>query len=106
MATIQPRVQVCLDAETKAIYDRAAKAMGLSTSRLIASICSDAADNVIKITKMLEATKANPSPDALLRFAKGVAVDARQQLAGHQVDLEDAIAAVKSKTKAKAKPKA
>ena len=106
MATIQPRVQVCLDAETKAIYDRAAKAMGLSTSRLIANICSDAADSIVKVTKVLEDSKADPSPDSLLRFAKGFAIDARQELAGHQVDLEDAIAAVKSKTKAKGKPKA
>lgn len=95
-----------MDAETKAIYDKAAKAMGLSTSRLIANICSDAADSIIKVTKVIEASKADPSPDALLRFAKGFAVDARQEIAGHQVDLEDAIAATKSKSKAKGKPKA
>lgn len=106
MATIQPRVQVCLDADTKAIYDKAAKVMGLSTSRLIANICGDAAPSIIQVTKMLESAKTGSTADELLRFAKGFAVDARQELAGHQIDLEEAIAANNSKTKAKGKPKA
>lgn len=106
MATIQPRVQVCLDAETKAVYDNAAKVMGISTSRLIANICSDAAPSIIQVTKMLSASQVEPSPARLLKMAKAFAVDARQEIAGHQVDLEDAIAAIKTKPKPKAKPKA
>lgn len=106
MATIQPRVQVCLDAETKAVYDNAAKVMGISTSRLIANICGDAAPSIIQVTKMLESAKTGTSPLELLKFAKGFASDSMDEIAGHQIDLEDAIAATKRKTKAKGKPKA
>lgn len=106
MATIQPRVQVCLNAETKAVYDNAAKVMGISTSRLIANICGDAAPSIIQVTKMLESAKTGTSPLELLKFAKGFASDSMDEIAGHQIDLEDAIAATKRKTKAKGKPKA
>ena len=109
MATIQPRVQVCLDAETKAIYENAAKAMGISTSRIIANICGDAAPTILGLTKMLESVKVDPSPAKYLDMAKGITVEARQTilnasstLDGVQLDLEAEIAKSKGQDKVRA----
>lgn len=116
MATIQPRVQVCLNADTKAIYDNAARAMGIPTSKLIANICADAAPNIVQLTELLNQAKTSSSPVAFLNMAKDLAVDARQNAADAQIHLEDVIAAhqikdkpqepPKPKQKPKAKPKA
>lgn len=106
MATVRPRVQVCLDQETKDLYDACAEAMGMATSRLIAQVCVDASPAMAKVLAVIQKAKHSQDKSSILEFAKAFAVDARQELAAHQVDLEDAIAASKSKTKAKAKPKA
>lgn len=106
MATLRPRVQVCLDQKTKELYDACADAMGMPTSRLIAQICVDASPSLVKVLDVLTKAKKTTDNVALLEFAKAFAVDARQELADHQLDIEDAIASVKVKTNAKGKSKA
>lgn len=106
MATVRPRVQVCLDQETKDLYDACADAMGMATSRLIAQVCVDSSPAMAKVLQLLNKSKASEDKSSILEFAKAFAVDARQELAGHQIDLEDAIAANKGKAKPKPKPKA
>lgn len=106
MATVRPRVQVCLDQETKDLFDACADAMGMATSRLIAQVCVDASPAMTKVLQLLNKTKVSEDRSSILEFAKAFAVDARQELAGHQIDLEDAIAANKGKAKPNPKPKA
>ncbi len=95
MATVRPRVQVCLDAETKAIYDDLADAFGISTSRMIASVLVDCAPSLQKVGEAMRLAIEEKDPLTLLQAGKGFAVDARQVIADAQVDLEDMIAATK-----------
>jgi hypothetical protein len=59
-----------------------------------------------KVLQAIQKAKSSQDSTSLLEFAKAFAVDARQELAGHQIDLEDAIAANRKGSKPKGKPKA
>lgn len=106
MATLKPRVQVLLNDDTKAVFDRLAGLFGISTSRMIASVLDDLAPQMIKVADIMQQAKDSAEPLKMLESAKAFAVDSRQVIANEQLHLEDLIAASKTKTKAKAKPKA
>lgn len=97
MATVRPRVQVCLDEETKAVYDNLAAVFNISTSRMIASVLADAAPAMVKVAEMMKSAKASTDPVAIFEAAKGFAVDSRQLIANEQVHLEDLIAQSKKR---------
>lgn len=97
MATVRPRVQVCLDAETKAVYDDLADAFGISTSRMIANVLADCAPSMIKVSKAMKMAKNNNDALTLLNYGKELAVEFRQEVADAQVDIEDMIAVTKKK---------
>lgn len=103
MATVRPRVQVCLDEETKAVYDNLASVFGISTSRMIASVLADCAPSMVKVGEMMQQAKASADPVAIFEAAKAFAVDSRQLIANEQVHMEDLIAESKKASKAKSK---
>lgn len=103
MATVRPRVQVLLDEETKAVYDKLAGLFGISTSRMIAGVLADCVPSMLIVAEAMERSKKSSDPVAMFEFAKAFAVDSRQLIADEQVHLEDLIAESKKAIKGKSK---
>tara|TARA_R100001129_G_C5300667_1_gene242468 strand:+ start:587 stop:865 length:279 start_codon:yes stop_codon:yes gene_type:complete len=91
MATKNPRVAITLPEETKRLYERAGELMGVSASKYIASILTEASPGVQELIALLE--KRGEKVDTLVGLSK-LSREVADEL---QTDLVDEIAAQKTR---------
>ena len=104
MAATNPRLQVPLSDELLARYKAVGKVFGVSATRVAADILGESIGVIEQAALMIEKSRVDQQNSAAV-VADGlmkIVVDTRQAVADCQIDLEDAIAASKKKSKAKA----
>lgn len=108
MATVKPRFQVLLKADTKQVIERAAAQMGISGSKLVAQFLDEAVPAIRMIGNAFDEAKRNQADSSLkaLDIIKNSLLEARQQASDAQLDIEDVISSEKGKNASKAKSKA
>jgi uncharacterized protein (DUF1778 family) len=90
MPSTKPRVALTLKEDTKKIFDEAADVLEIPTSRLIVQVLEEAQGAIYEMALAVRQTKSDPVKG--LVGLKNMVVDARQEGADVQVDLEDEIA--------------
>jgi hypothetical protein len=108
MATIKPRLQILLKAETKLAIEKAASQMGVSASKLVCEFLDEALPAIKMVGDAFEEAKKNQADSSLkaLNILKDTLLDARQSASDAQLDIEDVISVQKAKTAPKRKPRA
>jgi hypothetical protein len=104
MASTNPRLQVPLSDELLSRYKAVGKVFGVSATRVAADILGESIGVIEQAAVMIEKSRLDQQNSAAI-VADGlmkIVVDTRQAVAYAQIDLEDAIAASKKKSKAKA----
>jgi hypothetical protein len=104
MATVNPRLQVPITADLLARYQAIGKSFGVPASKVAADILAESVGVLEQAAVMFDKCKVDQKNTAhiVATELKSMIVDVRQSVADAQIDLEDAIAASKKKSKAKA----
>lgn len=101
MPSTKPRVALTLKEDTKKIFDEAADVLEIPTSRLIVQVLEEAQDAIYEMALAVRQTRSDPVKG--LVGLKNMVVDARQDGADVQVDLEDEIAKLSNKGSGRSK---